>query len=478
MARQGLPARVGHDQLGAVILGGLLDVGGGDRVVHRGVGADDDDDLGVQRRLEGRGDGAGVQPFHQRGHRGGVAQPGAVVHVVRAEAGAHQLLEQVGLFVRAFGRAEPGQRLRAVRFLDGAQAARGAVQRLLPGGLAEVGPGVGRVHLVVRVLGHALQPDQRRGEPVRVLDVVGAEAAFDAQAVVVRRAVAAFGVDDLVPLDLVADLAAHAAVRAQAVHGAVGPHDPALRVVEVGRRHQRPRGAGLHALAAGHAGALPHGVVEIEHRAALGGAVGHADHVVDLHLAAGAHAQVALDAGVHVDAHRGVAGVGVPMRLVRARHGGEAALGDAGALGPAPEGRGGVVRPLPLRLVGDEQFHHQGAGLPRPFGLRVHAHRHGGDALAARGEGALALDLHHADPAVAVRAVARLRPVAQVRDGGAQAPGHVPDALAREGAHHLAVQLEQHVAFFGGGAVQALGALAHRRTAHSAASLGARVSGK
>ncbi len=37
---------------------------------------------------------------------------------------------------------------------------------------------------------------------------------------------------------------------------------------------------------------------------------GHADHVVDLHLTAGAHAEIALDAGVEIDRHRRMAAVG------------------------------------------------------------------------------------------------------------------------------------------------------------------------
>ena len=39
-------------------------------------------------------------------------------------------------------------------------------------------------------------------------------------------------------------------------------------------------------------------------------AAGHADHVVDLHFAAGADAEIALDAGVEIDRHRGMAAVG------------------------------------------------------------------------------------------------------------------------------------------------------------------------
>ena len=51
-----------------------------------------------------------------------MAEAGAVVDIVGAEAGADQLLEQERLLVRALGRAEAGQRVAAVAIADGAQA--------------------------------------------------------------------------------------------------------------------------------------------------------------------------------------------------------------------------------------------------------------------------------------------------------------------------------------------------------------------
>ena len=62
--------------------------------------------------------------------------------------------------------------------------------------------------------GDPLAADQRLGQAMRVRDVVEAEAALDAQALVVGRAVAPFDADDLVAVDVIGDLAAHAAVRA------------------------------------------------------------------------------------------------------------------------------------------------------------------------------------------------------------------------------------------------------------------------
>ncbi len=82
-----------------------------------------------------------------------------------------------------------------------------------------------------------------------------------------------------------------------------------LAVVELGRLHQRAGGAGLHAFAAGDAGGGAHRVGHVEDDLGVVAAARHADHVVDLHLAAGADAEVAVDAGVEVDAHGDVAGV-------------------------------------------------------------------------------------------------------------------------------------------------------------------------
>src|SRR4029077_9998597 len=62
------------------------------------------------------------------------------------------------------------------------------------------------------------------------------------------------------------------------------------------------------------------------------------------------------------------------------------------------------------------------------LGLDLHAGRR--RANAARGEHALALDLDHADAAVAVRAIAGLRRVAEVRQLDVEAAGGAEDRLA------------------------------------------------
>ena len=190
VALKRLPARVHHHQLGAA-LGRLLEEGGGDRMVLGRVGADDDDEVGILALVEGRGHRRRADAFQQRRDRGGVAQPRAVVDIVGAEAGAHQLLEQIGLFVRALGRAEAGQRARAVAVADFLQAGSGALHRLFPGGFAEMRERVGRIDQIVGGFADAVLAHQRLHQALRIADIVEAEAAFDAEPVLVGRAVAA-----------------------------------------------------------------------------------------------------------------------------------------------------------------------------------------------------------------------------------------------------------------------------------------------
>ncbi len=186
------------------------------------VGADDDDEIGILALVEGRGHRGRADAFEQRRHRRGVAQPRAVVDVVGAEAGADQLLEQIGLFVRALGRAEAGQRARPVAVADFLQAGGGALHRLFPGRFAEMRPRVCRIDQIVGGFADAVLAHHRLRQALRIADVVEAEAALDAEPVLVGRAVAADHVDELVVLDLVGELAADAAIGADAVDLAVG----------------------------------------------------------------------------------------------------------------------------------------------------------------------------------------------------------------------------------------------------------------
>ena len=75
---------------------------------------------------------------------------------------------------------------------------------------------------------------RRLGEAMLVMHVIESEAALHTQAIVIRRAVAAFDAHDVVVLDMISELAADAAVGAHRVHLLVG--DLQVRFL---RRRQR-----------------------------------------------------------------------------------------------------------------------------------------------------------------------------------------------------------------------------------------------
>src|SRR5205823_2164835 len=151
---------------------------------------------------------------------------------------------------------------------------------------------------------------------------------------------------DVVVLDLEAQLAADPAIGADALDLTVGLVAKDAVLVDEARRHQRARRAGLHALAAGDAGRAAHRVVEIEHDLLAMTASGHADNVIDLHFAAGAYAQIAVDAGVELHRHCRMAAVGRRRQAAR-----KAARADIDRIGPLPKSRLRVMRCGALGLV-------------------------------------------------------------------------------------------------------------------------------
>ncbi len=102
---------VGHDELGA-LLHRALDQRAEHRVRLGGVGARDEDDvarlLDLAHRPRGRRRAHGAA--HRR-HRARVAEPGAVIDVVRAERAAHHPHEEVVLLVGALGRGQRRDRV-------------------------------------------------------------------------------------------------------------------------------------------------------------------------------------------------------------------------------------------------------------------------------------------------------------------------------------------------------------------------------
>ena len=110
-----------------------------------------------------------------------MAKPGAMVHMVGAETGAHQLLEQPGFFVGALGTAETGERIRSVLCFKLGQSPCRQIQRFFPTCLPEVRQRIGRIKVRVEALGNALPADQRPSKPRRVRGIIEAKTAFHAE---------------------------------------------------------------------------------------------------------------------------------------------------------------------------------------------------------------------------------------------------------------------------------------------------------
>jgi hypothetical protein len=117
MTLQRLSARIHHDKLRTAFRR-LLEEGGRHGMILGRIGTDHDDDVRILHLIEGRRDRRGADAFQQSCDRGSVAEPRAMVDIVGAEAGPHQLLEQIGFFVRAFRRTEAREPLRALLLLD------------------------------------------------------------------------------------------------------------------------------------------------------------------------------------------------------------------------------------------------------------------------------------------------------------------------------------------------------------------------
>ncbi len=157
------------------------------------------------------------------------------------------------------------------------------------------------------------------------------------------------------------------------------------------------------------------------------------DDVVDLFLAARAHATRALDAGIEVHRHRRVRDIG--GRLCPR---GKAGTSDAQRLFPVFEFGVGAIEFF--RNVGREQLddHFLCMHGARTVARDLHAGRR--DAAAGRRQHALALDFHHARAAIAVGPHARL--VAKVRNVDAVAQRGLDDRLTGDRGDRLSVQLE------------------------------------
>ena len=179
-----------------------------------------------------------------------MAQARAVIDIVGSKARAYEFLEQIRFFVRSLGRSEPGERLRSVLVAELGQSGCRSVERFVPTRFAEMGQRIRRVDLVSGFAGGTVFANKRLGQSVRVAHIVEPEAALDAQSPVVGRAALTPGHgENLVVLDAVGDLAADAAIGADAIDLFVG-----LDLTDFVAGHKRTGRARLDALAAGDAG--------------------------------------------------------------------------------------------------------------------------------------------------------------------------------------------------------------------------------
>src|SRR5262249_47425522 len=107
-----------------------------------------------------------------------------------------------------------------------------------------------------------------------------------------------------------------------------------------------------------------------------------------------------------------------------------------------PEFRLRIVRDVLGRLVGQQQLDHHAARGLGAVGLRLDFHAGRRRADAARCKHALAFDLHHADAAVPIGAIAGLGQVAQVRELDVEAARGTKDRLAGADVDFAAVDAE------------------------------------
>ena len=153
MAGEADAAVVGDDQARPVS-DGIQDAAADQGMLFGGVGADDEDDVGLVEAGDGVGHRPGAECFGQSGHGGGVAEAGAVVDVVGAEHRPGKLHQQVILLVGRLGRGGEHDRIGPVPLLHVPQPFNYQIERLVPSGRLQ----------------HAVTAQQRSRETVGMVD--------------------------------------------------------------------------------------------------------------------------------------------------------------------------------------------------------------------------------------------------------------------------------------------------------------------
>ncbi len=286
-----------------------------------------------------------------------------MVDVVAAESGTQEFLKEVRLFVGALCRAEAGERPLAVRISDPAQFGRREIERLFPGSLAEDFERIRRIHREIGALRDPGFANERLGQTLGMRNVIEAVSTLDTKAALIGRSVASLDEENAVVLDVIRELASHAAIRTDGIDLVVGDLH-----AHIARGHERPGGTRLYALATTDACRCTHRIVEVEHDLCMTAAKRIADNVVDLLLAASTNATCTLNASIEIDSNAVMRDI---ARGLIARP--ESRGADAHALQPRIEF--GIEAIRAVRHVARQQFEHhllRGAGAIT-VGLNFHA---------------------------------------------------------------------------------------------------------
>ncbi len=210
-----------------------------------------------------------------------------MIHVVGAQLPAHELLEQVVLFVGGFGRRKARQCIAAIALAQGGETLGDQGDGLLPAGGLQL----------------AIFADKRGREALLALDKVKAEAPLDAeQPLIDWRVAVPLHIADAVArlIDIEGDAAADPAVGADGIDRREQLGAPLRLVAGI---HQGSGRADLYTGAALHAVGVAHRESRVELGAVREGAIavlGKVQHSLHRLLTTGLHALAAADAAVGI----------------------------------------------------------------------------------------------------------------------------------------------------------------------------------
>ena len=222
-------ARVGHDQLGAVLAHGLFHLQCDNRMRFGGVRAGHDKNVALDALRRRVGHGRGANRHLERNHRTGVAEACAMVDVVCVEDGAKEPLSEVIVLVRGFCAEERGQCPRSVLLIHLGELGGDQVERLIPGhGFPRIVAG-GQAASGAWAAAARRGANHRRGYAFWTVDEVPAEATLDAQIAmiddgIVRRG----GFQDLIAGDVEFERAANATERTDGGNDFIRKHERLL----------------------------------------------------------------------------------------------------------------------------------------------------------------------------------------------------------------------------------------------------------